>query len=192
MALRRTDRRYYTLAYTGKDRIFAGTADELTDVGTHSHTGLGDKLDAVLGDSSDGRSVDDLGIYAHLDSLEHIAAGKVDGGGHLKAEIDVGLRCRHEGVHHALHITAGKVVSLEIVARNIMEPGLVSLDKSSYDHACRHLAYSHKHKLQQRDLHTAYPGRNPQEERTIIEEDYQRHDGEHDNQYNSQFHFMIY
>ena len=91
-------------------------------------------------------------------------------------------------MHHALNVTACKIVGFEIVAVHVLEPGFVGLDKSAHYHARRHLAYTHQHQLQKRNSHAADPRRNPQEKRAVVEEHYQKYYRQNNNQNNSQMH----
>ena len=145
--LGRTDGRDDTLAYAGQHGVFAGTTHQLPDVGTHRYAGLGYQLYTVLGHGGNRRGVDYLGVYRHLHSLEHVAAGQVDGRCHLEAQVDVGFRGRYEGVNHAFYVTAGQVVSLEFVAGDVFEAGFVGFDHASHDDLGRNLTDTHQKEL---------------------------------------------
>ena len=100
MVLGRTDRRYNTFAYTGKDRIFSGTTHQLTDIGTYGYTGFGNQLDTVFCHGCHGRGINYFWVNGHLYGLEYIASGKVDGGCHLERQLDIGFRGGYQCVYH--------------------------------------------------------------------------------------------
>ena len=134
------------------------------NVGAHCHAGLGNELDAVLGHSSHRGCVDYLRIHTGLDRLKHIATCQVNGRGLFEAEVNVGLRGRHQSVYYALHVAACHVVGLQIVARDGAQAGLVCLDERRDNHPGRHIADAHQEQLYQRNLYARHLGREPQEE----------------------------
>ena len=98
MGPRRADGADDPFADPGDDRLLGGAADHLGEVGPHGHRGPDLELDAVLGDrvqrllaAAAGGAVDDLGIDAGLDGLNHVAAGEVDGGGGLEGRSSLAL-----------------------------------------------------------------------------------------------------
>ena len=177
MCFGRTDAGDDAFAHTGQNGVFAGTAHKLVNVGTHGDAGFGDELDAVFGDGCHGWRVDDLGVDARLHSLEHVAAGEVDGGSLFKGEVDVGLRCRHEGMYHALHVATGHVVCLEVVAGDVVQTGLVRLDEGGHDDVGRHIAQAHQGQLQQRNADARHACRHPQKEGHEMEEHGEGYEG---------------
>ena len=61
-------------------------------------------------------------------------------------------------MHYLLDIASGQIVGLEVIAVDIVEPGLVGFDERAYDDGCGHLAYAHQEELHQRDMHSADTG----------------------------------
>jgi hypothetical protein len=109
-----------SLPYAGDDRFFCGPSDKLCQVSAHSHPGTDAEFDPVLGDSAKsclggGRigAIDNLGIDAGLDGVEHIAAGEVDGGGTVEVEVDIGAVGRNDSTNDSRHISPGQVVGFE-------------------------------------------------------------------------------
>ena len=144
MRFGRTDARHNALAHTGQNGVLASTTYQLVYIGTHRNAGFGYELNTIFGHSCHGGCVYYFRIDTRLHSLEHIAAGQVDGGSFFKREVDVGLRCRHQRMHHALHVSARHVVGFKVVARHGAQPGLVCLDKARHDDAGRHITNAHQ------------------------------------------------
>ena len=91
MVFGRTDRRYDTFTYTGKDGIFSGTTDQLLDAGTYCYTSFRYQLDTVFGYCSNRRSINHFRVYRHLYSFEYVTSCQVDSSSHLERQFDVVL-----------------------------------------------------------------------------------------------------
>ena len=150
MALGRADRGDDALAHSGEHGLFAGAADELFDVGTHGHSGLGDELDTVLSHCRYGRGVDNLGVDRHLHGFEHVAAGEVDGGCHLEVEGDIRLVGRNEGHYHLGDIALSEIVGLELVGLE-GQAGLRSGNKGHHDSIGIDAPPAHEHEMDEAD-----------------------------------------
>ena len=59
-------------------------------------------------------------VDGSLHGLEHVAAGQVYGRGLFKRQVDVGFRCRNQGMYHALHMSARHVVGFQIVLGDVL------------------------------------------------------------------------
>ena len=103
---RAADGRDNSLTDTRDDGLFGGSADESGDIGAYRYAGLDLELNAVLSNRIDGiaslswiGTVDHLGVDAGLHGLNNIATGKVNRGGDLPGQIDIGSvggdRARH-------------------------------------------------------------------------------------------------
>ena len=146
------------------------------DVGTHRYAGLGYELNTILRHCCHGRRVNNFGIDACLHGLEHVASGQVDGGGFLKAQVDVGLGGGNQGVNHALHMAPRHVVSLQIVARDAAQSGFVRFYEAGHDDAGRHITDAHEEKLNERDVNARNFGGKPKEEGNKMKENGQQDD----------------
>ena len=166
----RTDARHDAFAHAGKDSVLACTTYELVDIGTHRDAGLGDELDTVFGNGGNRRRINDFGINGGLHGFEHVATGEVNSRGLFKREVYVGFRRADKSVHHALHVAAGHIVRLEVVARDVAQPCLVRLDEARHDDVGRHVTDAHQEELQQRDVYARHFGGYPKEEGYEVEE----------------------
>ena len=161
-------RRDDSLSDAGEHRLLAGPSDKLLDVGTNRNPRLGDELDTVLGDGRHGRSIDDFRIDRHLDRLEYVPAGQVDGGCHLEIEIDVGFLCGYECLDDVRYIAFRQIMRLEFI-RVQMEPcfrsgyHLIDYQRSG------NLAPAHQYKLQKRYPYTRQQCLEPQSDGDEIE-----------------------
>ena len=164
----RTDRRNDTFADACQHGIFTGSTDQLFDIGPHSHTRLGNKLNPVLGNGCHGGSIDHFRINGHLNSLGHITTGQIDSGSHLEIECDIGFLRRNQRSYHIRHIPAREKVGFEIIGLQ-MQTGLRPGDQLIHDHRRRHLAETHQHQLQQADPYAGHQCREPQPDRNEIE-----------------------
>ena len=164
------------LADAGDDGLLAGAAHQAVDVGPHGHPRLGPQLDAVLGDGSNDRGLDHLGIDGHLHGLQHIAAGQVNGLGLFKGQLDLGALGRDQRVHHPVHVAAGQVQRLQLVHRNV-DAGLAGLDHRRHDAPGVHAAELHAYKVEDADVYAAHQRREPQAQREQREQcDHQEND----------------
>ena len=128
------------LADAGDDGLLGGPADQAVELGPHRHPRPGLELDAVLADAVErllalGRvgAVDDLGIDADLDGLEHVAAGQVDGGGHAPGQVHAGLVGGDDRGRHLRHVAARQDVGLHLLRRDL-DAGLHQGDLLADDH----------------------------------------------------------
>ncbi|CDA21630.1 unknown [Bacteroides sp. CAG:144] len=176
MRLGRTDRRHDTFSHTSQNGIFAGSAHQLANVGTHRYPGFGNKLNAVFGNRHNRRRIDHFGIDRHLHGLEHITTGQIDSRSHLETEIDIGLRRRHKSMNDTFYTTAGQIMRLQLVASNRFQSSLVSLDHSPHDNLRRHLTDTHQKELNQGYMHSRNQSRYPKQKRHKVKEHGQRHD----------------
>ena len=140
----RSDGRNDTFAYTGQDGVLACTSHQLVDVGAYGDTGFRYQLDTVFGYGGHGWRVDYLRIDGSLHGLEHVAAGQVYGRGLFKRQVDVGFRCRNQGMYHALHMSARHVVGFQIVAGDVLQTGLMGFDEAWHNDAGRHVTDAHQ------------------------------------------------
>ena len=140
------------------------------NVGAHRHTGLGNELNTIFSHGSHRRRVDNLRVDTRLYSFEHIASGKVNSRSLFKGKVDVGFRSRHQRMHHALHVSTGHIVSFKVVARNILQSGLVCLNQAGHNYSGRHITNAHQKQLHQRNLYTRHLGREPKKERYKMKE----------------------
>jgi len=85
----------FIFTYTGKDRIFTCTTDQLADIGTYCNTSLSYQLDTVFRNSRYRRSINHFRVYRHLYSFEYVTSCQVDSSSHLERQFDVGFRCRY-------------------------------------------------------------------------------------------------
>ena len=161
MALGGADGGHDALAHARQDRFLAGAADQLLDIGAYGDARLGDQLDAVLRHGRDGRGVDDLGVNRHLHGLEHVAAGQVDGRGHLEVQGDVGLVGGDERHHDLRHVAAGEVVGFQLVGLE-RESGFRAGDEGHHDGAGIHAPPAHQHELDEGYVHPGQEGLEPQ------------------------------
>ncbi len=162
-AYRRTDGRHDAFANAGDNRLFAGTTDELLDAGAHGNTGNGVQLDTVKGHCGNLRGRDDLRVHGHLHGLEHVTAGKVDGGCFLEVELDVCLVGGNERLNHAQHVTAAKVVGFEQV-RIDREASLAAEDSGFHDDLRGHLTQAHTDELEDAHVCLGEQGLEPEAE----------------------------
>ena len=102
----------YALAYTGDDGLLTCAAYQTVYICPDGDAGLGPKLYAVLGYGRYYRGLYDLGVYAHLHGVEHVAAGEVYGAGALEIKRYAGALRGYEGVDYPVHVAACKVVGL--------------------------------------------------------------------------------
>ena len=156
----------------------ACTSHKLVDVGAYGDAGLCYQLDTVFGYGGYGWRVDYLRVDGSLHGLEHVAARQVYGRGLFKRQVDVGFRCRNQGMYHALHMSARHVVGFQIVAGDVLQAGLMGLDEARHDDTGRHVADAHQEELYQRDAHARYFGGEPKEERYEMKEYRQKDDGD--------------
>ena len=168
MALSRTDGSDDTFTDAGEDGLFTGTANELLDVGAHGDAGFGDKLDTVLGHGGPRRRVNDLGVDGGLDGLEHVATGEIDGCGSVEVEVHVGLVGTDEGVDNGVDMSAGEVVSLEVVLLDF-QAGFSGGNHVVDDAGGRYLTEAHDKELHQRGVHPRDEGLEPDSDRNKVE-----------------------
>ncbi len=183
MRRRGPDRAHDALADAGDDRLLARAADEPLDVGPQRHARDGTHLDAVLGDGRDRRRLDDLGVDRHLDGLEHVAAGQIDGGRALEGQVDVGLVGRDQRLDNALHVPPGEVVRLE-QRRRQEDARLVGRDQRQDDLGRGHVAQPHPDEVaEELHVHTGRDCGHPQPQRDEVEQhDRAEHEREYDHE----------
>ena len=176
VALSATDRANDSFAYTGQDRIFSCTTDELAYIRAHGDTGFGDKLDTVFSHCGYRRRVNHSWVNGHLDGFEHVTSGKVNRRSHLEGEVYSGFVGRYECMHHSLDMSTGKIVRLQSVALHLCQTRLMRLNHTIDDFCGRHFTDAHEEELDQTDMHAADDGIDPQHEGHIIEEDTEPYD----------------
>ena len=131
--------------------FLTGTADKLVDIGTNRHAGLAYKLDTVLGHGRYRRSVDDLGIHRHLDSLENITSGQVDSCSRLEIQRNVRLVGGNKGIDHLYDIALGKIVRLQLIGLQ-RQACLGAGNHCDYDGVRIYASPAHEHKLDERNM----------------------------------------
>ena len=126
MTVGRADGGDDALAHPRHYGLLGGAAHQPVYVGTHRDSRFDLKLNPITGDRIDGgsghggrRHVDDLGVHRGADRFLDIPTRQIDGAGSIVGELDIGLTGRDQGLHHPLHIPAGKIVRLELVGRQI-------------------------------------------------------------------------
>ena len=110
---------YNAFADTRNNRCFAGTAYQAVNVGAHGYACLYLQLNAVLGNSAYYRSFDNLGVNAHLHSLQHITACQVNGTATLKAQLNLRSVGSNQSINNAVYVTACQIMRLQLVNINI-------------------------------------------------------------------------
>ena len=115
MALGGTDRCNDTFSDTGDDRFFTGAADETVDVGADGDFRLGAEFDTVHGDRCDDRRFNDFRVDAHLNGLQNVTSGKIDGAGFFEIQGDVGSAGRDQRIDDAVDVTARHIVRFQFV-----------------------------------------------------------------------------
>ena len=181
MGFSRTDCSNNAFTNTGNDGLFTSTTDKAFDIGTHSDTGLGAQLNAVFGDSSYDRGFNDFGGNRHLDSLENIASGQVDGADLLECERNIGTLSSDQGVDDAVHITTGEEVCFQLGNVEI-QTGLVGFDQRIHQTGRSNMTDAHTDQGRDRYMHTAGHGANPHAERDIVEQNNQENQDNKDDQ----------
>lgn len=72
-------------------------------------------------------------------------------------------------MYHLLHVSAGHVVSLQFIAGNGTQSSFMGLNHGRYDDVGRHVTDAHQEQLDKRNLDARYLGREPEEERYVVE-----------------------
>ena len=116
-----------TLAYAGNNSSLTGTAYQTVDVSAHGYARLNLQLDAILSHGADHRCFDNLGVNAHLHSLQHVTTCQIDGAATFKAQIDLCSVSSNQSINNAVHIAACQIMSLQLVYVHI-QASLVSLN----------------------------------------------------------------
>ena len=166
----RADGRHDAFAYAGQNGLFAGTTDELLDVGAHGDTGFGNKLDTVFGNGCHRRSVDDLGVDRCLHGFEHVAACQVDGGGGAEVKVHVGFAGGDEGLHHIGDIAACQIVGFEFVLREF-QTRLGGVNHVVDNHAGGDFTEAHEHELDEGGVDSRHQGLEPESHGNVIDKD---------------------
>ena len=150
-----------TFADTGDDGFLTGAADEALNVRADGHAGLGTQFNAVLCDCGDDGGLDDLGGNTHLHGFEHVAAGKVDGAGLLKRQLNVRALGGDQGVGDTVDVTAGQEVRFQLADGQI-QTGLVGLDQRVNQTMGLDAAHAHTNQRTDGDMHAAGQRADPQ------------------------------
>ena len=158
------------LADARDDGFFARAADQAFDVGADGYAGLRPQLDAVLGDGGDHRRLDNLGVDAHLDGLQHVAARQVNGARLLKLQRDIRALRGNQGVDDAVHVAAGQVMGLHFVQRHV-QARLGGLNERVDQPSGHNPANPHANQRGNAHLHARRPGGNPEPYRDEAEKD---------------------
>jgi len=105
----------------GDDGFFGRSADQLFEVRADGNARPGTELNAVAADGAQRSfgiglrigAVDDLGIDARPDGIEHVAAGQVDRGGAVEVQIDVGPMGGNDRMHDLHHVATREVMRFQ-------------------------------------------------------------------------------
>ena len=182
MAVGGTDCGNDAFADPGDDGLFAGSANQMFDVGTHGNSRLDPEFDAVLGNGGHRRRFNHFGQNAHLYGLENVAARQVDGAGCFKGKTDARLLCADQRVDNPFHIALCQVMGLQHVGVHF-QVRLAALDIRVNDLLGRNPAKTHAH--QGRNLHRYAAGHrgNPESQGNVTEEDQKRDQDDRGHQY---------
>lgn len=85
-------------------------------------------------------------------------------------------------MYHLFHVSAGHIVSFQLVARNGAQSGLVGFNHGRHDDVRRHVTDTHQEQLDERNLYTRHLGRKPEKERHVVKE-YDQKDDDTSGQY---------
>ena len=155
---------YNAFADTRNNRCFAGTAYQAVNVGTHGYACLYLQLNAVLGNSAYYRSFDNLGVNAHLHSLQHIASRKVNGTATLKAQLNLRSVGSNQSINNAVNVTACQIMRLQLVDIYV-KTCLIRLNQRQHNLRRGHTAQAHTDEVEDAYINTGGNGGNPQSQR---------------------------
>ena len=132
MRITRSDSRNNSFADASHDRVFRRAADKLSQIGSHGNSGTRFQLNSILGHSVERRAterfgvraVDDFGIDARLHCFQDISASEVNRRRRVPVEFNSRPVGNDQRANNRLDITAGEIMSLQPISRDIAQPRL--------------------------------------------------------------------
>src|SRR5690554_4170150 len=132
MGVRGTNGCNDTFADTCYYRLLTSTTDQTVDIGTDCYSGLGFEFNAIFGDCRDQRSLDNLGVNAHLYSFQYITSGQINRRGSFKDQRYISALGGYEGIDNSVDIAAGQEMGFQLVGADI-KPGFCCFNLRSDD-----------------------------------------------------------